>query len=148
MVLIFCLYFYFACGSSSLDRVWATCSTFSARVCICSDIKPFEFTCHEMCLIYTLNTILTFGLHLLSSQPRDESRHAAFKTYYMPPLDRKHGGYWGAKNTPMFDLKKKKKSHLKQDRPDMQILERTMFQQGLMLKPTQQQHVQENRQAV
>nr|XP_046267894.1 MAPK/MAK/MRK overlapping kinase-like isoform X2 [Scatophagus argus] len=26
-------------------------------------------------------------------KPRDESRHAAFKTYYMPPLDRKHGGY-------------------------------------------------------
>ncbi|XP_028251683.1 MAPK/MAK/MRK overlapping kinase isoform X1 [Parambassis ranga] len=27
------------------------------------------------------------------AKPRDESRRAAFKTYYMPPLDRKHGGY-------------------------------------------------------
>uniref|UniRef100_A0A3Q3JK65 Protein kinase domain-containing protein n=1 Tax=Monopterus albus TaxID=43700 RepID=A0A3Q3JK65_MONAL len=27
------------------------------------------------------------------AKPRDESHHAAFKTYYMPPLDRKHGGY-------------------------------------------------------
>ncbi|XP_076603984.1 MAPK/MAK/MRK overlapping kinase isoform X1 [Chaetodon auriga] len=26
------------------------------------------------------------------AKPRDESHHAAFKTYYMPPLDRKHGG--------------------------------------------------------
>ncbi|XP_071353902.1 MAPK/MAK/MRK overlapping kinase-like isoform X4 [Trachinotus anak] len=27
------------------------------------------------------------------AKPRDESHRAAFKTYYMPPLDRKHGGY-------------------------------------------------------
>lgn len=37
--------------------------------------------------------ILAFMLHFLSSQPQDESQHAAFKTYYMPPLDRKHRGY-------------------------------------------------------
>ncbi|XP_008305093.1 MAPK/MAK/MRK overlapping kinase [Stegastes partitus] len=27
------------------------------------------------------------------AKPRDESHRAAFKTYYMPPLDRKHGGF-------------------------------------------------------
>ncbi|KAI3367190.1 hypothetical protein L3Q82_008244 [Scortum barcoo] len=27
------------------------------------------------------------------AKPRDESHRAAFKTFYMPPLDRKHGGY-------------------------------------------------------
>lgn len=28
-----------------------------------------------------------------SLQPRDESHRAGFKTYHMPPLDRKRGGY-------------------------------------------------------
>lgn len=35
--------------------------------------------------------LITF---LFSQQPRDESYRSAFKTYYMPPLDRKPGGYW------------------------------------------------------
>lgn len=48
-------------------------------------------------------------LHLLSSQPRDDSHHAAFKTYYMPPLDRKHGGCWEPKNRKYYIKKKKKK---------------------------------------
>ncbi|XP_034087649.1 MAPK/MAK/MRK overlapping kinase-like isoform X1 [Gymnodraco acuticeps] len=40
----------------------------------------------------TLPTIPSKKCQTRLSKPRDESHHAAFKTYCIPPLDRKHGG--------------------------------------------------------
>ncbi|XP_005465195.1 MAPK/MAK/MRK overlapping kinase isoform X1 [Oreochromis niloticus] len=40
----------------------------------------------------TLPTITSKKCQSQLAKPRDDSHHAAFKTYYMPPLDRKHGG--------------------------------------------------------
>ncbi|XP_078133111.1 MAPK/MAK/MRK overlapping kinase isoform X1 [Sander vitreus] len=41
----------------------------------------------------TLPTITSKKCQSQLAKPRDESHRAAFKTYYIPPLDRKHGGY-------------------------------------------------------
>ncbi|XP_010745070.2 MAPK/MAK/MRK overlapping kinase isoform X2 [Larimichthys crocea] len=41
----------------------------------------------------TLPAIITKKCQTRLTKPQDESQHAAFKTYYMPPLDRKHRGY-------------------------------------------------------
>ncbi|XP_060919831.1 MAPK/MAK/MRK overlapping kinase-like isoform X1 [Labrus mixtus] len=41
----------------------------------------------------TLPTIPSKKCQSRLAKPRDESHRAAFKTYCMPPLDRKHGGY-------------------------------------------------------
>ncbi|KAG8013296.1 MAPK/MAK/MRK overlapping kinase [Nibea albiflora] len=41
----------------------------------------------------TLPAIISKKCQTRLTKPQDESQHAAFKTYYMPPLDRKHGGY-------------------------------------------------------
>ncbi|XP_074515947.1 MAPK/MAK/MRK overlapping kinase isoform X1 [Sebastes fasciatus] len=41
----------------------------------------------------TLPTIVSKKCQTRLAKPRDESHRAAFKTYYIPPLDRKHGGY-------------------------------------------------------
>ncbi|XP_037602331.1 MAPK/MAK/MRK overlapping kinase-like isoform X4 [Sebastes umbrosus] len=41
----------------------------------------------------TLPTIASKKCQTRLAKPRDESHRAAFKTYYIPPLDRKHGGY-------------------------------------------------------
>nr|XP_046222294.1 MAPK/MAK/MRK overlapping kinase-like isoform X4 [Oncorhynchus gorbuscha] len=40
-----------------------------------------------------LPVITSKKCHLRLAKPRDESYRSAFKTYYMPPLDRKRGGY-------------------------------------------------------
>ncbi|KAG7509899.1 MAPK/MAK/MRK overlapping kinase isoform X1 [Solea senegalensis] len=41
----------------------------------------------------TLPSITTKKCQSQLAKPRDESHRAAFKTFYMPPLDRKRGGY-------------------------------------------------------
>ncbi|XP_026156543.1 MAPK/MAK/MRK overlapping kinase isoform X1 [Mastacembelus armatus] len=41
----------------------------------------------------TLPAITSKKCQTRLAKPRDESHRVAFKTYYMPPLDRKHGGY-------------------------------------------------------
>lgn len=47
------------------------------------------------------------GLHFISlifpPHPQDESRHAAFRGFYIPPLERKHGGLWDT-STLLFHL--------------------------------------------